>query len=156
MEWLSTLVTAGLGAFATIFAACLGAIATVVAALISKAYINRNTKKMKDVLTPDSKVATLRKALNYFHVSEAIIFDVKEESAFIDDTTGLVISVHTIYTDALDFSYQLPKDEKAVSVSEGPIGWRKTFKFRDDVYAITLVNIEVLNEVARFDFRRID
>jgi len=138
MNWDNTLVSA----VANVISAVIGAAGTIIAALISKAYIGRRMKSPEDILHPNSVTSSLLKLFRFFRVPEAVTFEVQKYTAYIHNDTGITIALREVRDEYASFEYQLPSQDKA-EIAEGvQPGWRRLFKYRDRLYAITLIYID--------------
>ena len=153
MNWDNNLVSA----IANIISAVIGAAGTIVAALISKTYIGRKIKNPEDILKPNSITSSLLKLFRFFRVPEAVTFDAQMDTGYIHTDTGITIALKDIdsFYKYVSFEYQFPSQDEPENATEVQVGWRKIFKYRDHLYAITLIYISYQSSppFATFDFR---
>jgi hypothetical protein len=154
----NTLLSGIISSLATIVGAVIGAVATIGAALISKTYADKKISRSKATDEIRPLVRLIIQFLGLFRVTGASVFTVKKKKAFIDSATGITITLRSFHyvSDSVEFEYHLPGQLKPQRVAEANVGWKVLVNSADGLFALTLVDAEILSGTARFDFRKVN
>ena len=123
---------------------------------MSKSYADRQIRHLKASEEIKPTTRKIIQLFSFFWITGASVFVVKENKTFIDNETGITITVHNLYSDGVNFEYHLPGQVKSQKVEMALIGWKVLLNYMDNIYALTLTEIHILPDYARFDFRKID